>query len=278
MNIKNTSKLYKMNYIELFGIPGAGKSYTQKKIINNLKKNNLPVLQQKELIIKFYFKNFNKNPVNYIRFIFLFFFYTKFFTFIKSFFKREKTIINKNNKVYFLTPKKKSHHKIVDLLEIENSYEEILRILGKKIIRGKSAKFYRMILKEINSLNIDSKFNFKLKKWFLESLILVEIQKKENLYYCVTDEGIIHRVFSIFCLKKNKKSFIKKFIQYFEKYGELYLIKTDLKKIYKRTVKRERINHGFIYNDKKQIQNYYYNLNLFEKFIIKKIFYKTIKN
>ena len=46
-----------MNYIELFGIPGAGKTYIQKKIINNLKKNNLQVFQQKELIIKFYLKN-----------------------------------------------------------------------------------------------------------------------------------------------------------------------------------------------------------------------------
>ena len=267
-----------MNYIELFGIPGAGKTYIQKKIINNLKKNNLQVFQQKELIIKFYLKNFNSNPVNYIRFIFLLFFYSKFFTVIKSFFKRKKTIINKNNKVYFLTSEKKSYHKIGDLLGIENSYKEILRILEKKIIKGKSAKFYRMILKEINSLNIDTQFNDKLKKWFLESLVLAEIQKKENFFNCVVDEGIVHRVFSIFCLKKNKKSFVKKVIQYYEKYGDLYLVKTDLKKIYKRTVKREKIRYGFVYEDKKQIQNYYNNLKLFEKFIKKKIIYKIIKN
>ena len=55
-------------------------------------------------------------------------------------------------------------------------------------------------------------------------------------------------------------------------------ILTDLKKIYKRTVKREKIRYGFVYEDKKQIQNYYNNLKLFEKFIKKKIIYKIIKN
>ncbi len=36
---KKTSKLYKMNYIELFGIPGVGKTYIQKKIIYKIIKN-----------------------------------------------------------------------------------------------------------------------------------------------------------------------------------------------------------------------------------------------
>ena len=60
MNKKNSIKIWKSNYIELFGLPGAGKTYVQNKIINRLKKNNLQVLNQKELIIKFYLKNQSK--------------------------------------------------------------------------------------------------------------------------------------------------------------------------------------------------------------------------
>jgi tRNA uridine 5-carbamoylmethylation protein Kti12 len=75
VNKKNSIKMWKSNYIELFGLPGAGKTYVQNKIINRLKKNNLQVLSQKELIIKFYLKNFIINPIDYIKIFLILFLY-----------------------------------------------------------------------------------------------------------------------------------------------------------------------------------------------------------
>ena len=278
MNNKNLIKIYKKNYIELFGLPGAGKTYIQNKIINTLKKNNLEVFHQKELIIKFYLKNFIINPIHYIKIYLILFFYSKFFTFIKYFFKTKRKIITKNDKVYFLSQKRRWYHKIVDQLRLNNNYQKILNFLAKKIIKKNNYRFYKIVLKEIDNLTIDIGFKLQLKKWFIESIVIVEIQKKQKHIYCVIDEGVLHRLFTIFILKKNKKTFLKKIIKYFENYGELYLVKTNLKNIYKRTIKREKIYHGFIYSDKKQIKKYYQDLRLFEKFIQKKIIYKTIIN
>ena len=278
MNKKNSIKIWKSNYIELFGLPGAGKTFIQNKIINRLKKNNLQVLNQKELIIKFYLKNFIINPVHYIKIFLILFFYSKFITFIKSFFKTKRKIISKNNKIYFLSQERKWHHKIIDQLRLNENYHKILLILSKKIIKKNSYKFYKIILKEIDSLKVDIRFKLQLKKWFLESLILIEIQKKDKDNYCVIDEGVLHRIFTIFIFKKNKKTFIKKITEYFKVYGELYLIKTDLKKIFKRSVKRDKIQQGFIYKDKRQVKKYYQDLKLFQKSIQKKIIYKTIIN
>ena len=135
MNKKNSIKIWKSNYIELFGLPGAGKTFIQNKIINRLKKNNLQVLNQKELIIKFYLKNFIINPVHYIKIFLILFFYSKFITFIKSFFKTKRKIISKNNKIYFLSQERKWHHKIIDQLRLNENYHKILVILSKKIIK-----------------------------------------------------------------------------------------------------------------------------------------------
>ena len=275
---KNLIKICKKNYIELFGLPGAGKTYIQNKIINTLKKNNLEVFHQKELIIKFYLKNFIINPIHYIKIYLILFFYSKFFTFIKYSFKTKRKIITLNNKIYFLSQKRRWHHKIFDQLKLNNNYQKILIFLSKKIIKKKSYKFYKIILKEIGSLKIDNGFKLQLKKWFLESLVIIEIQKKQKNIYCVVDEGILHRMFAVFILKKNKKTFIKRIIKYFENYGELYLIKTNLQNIYKRTIKREKLYQGFIYKDKKQIIKYHQDLKLFEKLLNKKIIYKTIVN
>ena len=132
---KNLIKICKKNYIELFGLPGAGKTYIQNKIINTLKKNNLEVFHQKELIIKFYLKNFIINPIHYIKIYLILFFYSKFFTFIKYFFKTKRKIITKNDKVYFLSQKRRWYHKIVDQLSLNNNYQKILNFLAKKIIK-----------------------------------------------------------------------------------------------------------------------------------------------
>lgn len=278
MNNKNSIKIWKKNYIELFGLPGAGKTYMQNKIINKLKKDNLQVFHKKELIIKFYLNNFIINPIHYIKIYLILFFYSKFFTFIKHSFKTKRKIITKNNKIYFLSQKRKWYHKVIDQLRLNNNYQEILNFLAKKIIKKNSYKFYKIVLKEIDTLTVDIGFKLQLKKWFIESLVIIAIQKKQKDIYCVIDEGVLHRLFLIFILKKNKTTFLKKIIKYFENYGELYLVKTNLKNIHKRVIKREKIYHGFIYSDKKQIKKYYQDLKLFEKFIHKKIIYKTIIN
>ena len=90
-----------------------------------LKKDNLQVFHKKELIIKFYLNNFIINPIHYIKIYLILFFYSKFFTFIKHSFKTKRKIITKNNKIYFLSQKRKWYHKVIDQLRLNNNYQEI---------------------------------------------------------------------------------------------------------------------------------------------------------
>ena len=92
------------------------------------------------------------------------------------------------------------------------------------------------------------------------------------------DEGIIHKIFIIFSLKKNKKEFFKKIISLKDNYNKLYLIKPSLEKIKTRLTTLDTRVDGFIYKNNKQIEKEYSNLIEFEKLISKKIKYKIITN
>ena len=134
------------------------------------------------------------------------------------------------------------------------------------------------MLKEITKLKQDTIFKDKFNKWFLENIILIEILKKRKNIYCVVDEGIVHKIFIIFSLIENNRLFIKKIIKYVDNYGDLYLIKTNLKNIRSRSLERKRKSKEFIYQNYQQVVKEYNNLRLFEKLIKNKIIYKKILN
>ncbi len=92
------------------------------------------------------------------------------------------------------------------------------------------------------------------------------------------DEGIIHKIFIIFSLKGNSKIFVKKALNFVENYKNLYMIKTDLKKLKARYYQKIIKNDGFIYENYQQIVKEYTNLMDFEKLISKKLKYKIITN
>ena len=82
----------------------------------------------------------------------------------------------------------------------------------------------------------------------------------------------------MFNLKKNNRQFIKKIIKHLDNYGDLYLIKTNLKNIQNRSLKRKKNFDGFIYENYEQIVKEYNNFMNFDKLISKKLKYKTIIN
>ena len=82
----------------------------------------------------------------------------------------------------------------------------------------------------------------------------------------------------MFSLKENNKIFVNKALKFVENYKNLYLIKTDLKKIKQIYFKRIIKNDGFIYENNQQIVEEYKNFENFNKLISKKLKYKTIIN
>ena len=267
-----------MNYIELFGISSTGKSFIKDKIYNNLKKKNHNVLDPKIIIIKFFLKNFKVSYFKKIKLIILIIFYSKKMFKMKSFLKRKTNIKKKNNEFIFSKSKKKTYHKLIDMLGLNDDYFEILLILKKKLNITKKYYLYNFIEKEVNNLNQNNDFKSSYKRWLLENIILIDILKKNKDIYCVLDEGIIHKIFIIFSLKANNKIFVNKALKFVENYKNLYMIKTDLKKIKKRYSQKIIKNDGFIYENNQQIVKEYNNFMNFDKLISKKLKYKTIIN
>jgi len=267
-----------MNYIELFGISSTGKSFIKDKIYNNLKKKNHNVLDPKIIIIKFFLKNFKVSYFKKIKLIILIIFYSKKMFKMKSFLKRKTNIKKKNNEFIFSKSKKRTYHKLIDMLGLNDDYFEILLILKKKFNITKKYYLYNFIEKEVNNLNQNNDFKSSYKRWLLENIILIDILKKNKDIYCVLDEGIIHKIFIIFSLKANNKIFVNKALKFVENYKNLYMIKTDLKKIKKRYSQKIIKNDGFIYENNQQIVKEYNNFMNFNKLIGKKLKYKTIIN
>lgn len=164
------------------------------------------------------------------------------------------------------------------MLGLNDDYFEILLILKKKLNITKRYYLYNFIEKEVNNLNQNNDFKSSYKKWLLENIILIDILKKNKDIYCVLDEGIIHKIFIMFSLKENNKIFVNKALKFVENYKNLYMIKTDLKKIKQRHSKRIIKNDGFIYENNQQIVEEYKNFENFNKLISKKLKYKTIIN
>ena len=267
-----------MNYIELFGISSTGKSFIKDKIYNNLKKKNHNVLDPKIIIIKFFLKNFKVSYLKNIKLIILIIFYSKYTFKVKSFLKRKTNIKKINNKFIFFKSKKKIYHKFTDMLGLNEDYSKILLILKKKLNITKKYYLYNFIEKEVNGLNQNNNFKSSYKRWLLENIILIDILKKNKDIHCVVDEGIIHKIFIIFSLKANNKIFVNKALKFVEDYKNLYMIKTDIKKIKKRYSQKIIKDDGFIYENNQQIVKEYNNFMNFDKLISKKLKYKTIIN
>ena len=136
-----------MNYIELFGISSTGKSFIKDKIYNNLKKKNHNVLDPKIIIIKFFLKNFKVSYFKKIKLIILIIFYSKKMFKMKSFLKRKTNIKKKNNEFIFSKSKKRTYHKLIDMLGLNDDYFEILLILKKNLILRKNI-IYIILLKK----------------------------------------------------------------------------------------------------------------------------------
>jgi len=196
---------------------------------------------------------------------------------MKSFLKRKTNIKKKIMNLSFQNLKK-TYHKLIDMLGLNDDYFEILLILKKKLNITKRYYLYNFIEKEVNNLNQNNDFKSYYKRRLLENIILIDILKKNKDIYCILDEGIIHRIFIIFSLKANNKIFVNRALEFVDNYKNLYMIKTDLKKIKKRYSQKIIKNDGFFYENNQQIVKEYNNFMNFNKLISEKLKYKTIIN
>ena len=137
------------------------------------------------------------------------------------------------------------------------------------------------MINEINSLNQNNTFKKILKKSFLENLVLIKILKENtgNRDICIIDEGIIHKIYIVFSLNNNKKSFLKKILKYYDSYGDTYLVESKISDIYKRSNLRNEKSNGYVYQEFKEILKEYKNFILFCGYLKKNKFkYSIYKN
>ena len=199
-----------MNYIEFFGISYSGKTFIKNKFIKALKNKRKKIYDKELIIINFFLKIVKERFLFNFKLILLIFFHLNYVKKIRSLLKREKKVKKVNNKIIFTKSKKTFFYKIIDMIKLGNAYNKILDKLEQKLKIEDRYPIYNLIKKEINSLKQHNDFKIQIKKWFLENLILIDILKKYKNTYCVMDEGIIHKIFIIFSLKKNKKKIYEK--------------------------------------------------------------------
>jgi len=267
-----------MNYIELFGLPLSGKSYTKERILKNLIKKKLKILDVKTIIIKFFLKNYESSTIQNLKLRLLINFHSKKTLKLKNFLKRKGNILKKNNRIYFVNNKKKFYHSLIDLLNMDKEYFKILLALKKKLYIKKNYKMFNYLEKEVNNLEQTKRFKITFNRWLLENIILIDILKKKKNLFCILDEGIVHKIFTIYSLKKNGKKFVSKALNFNEFSPNLIMVRSDYKKLKKRLSKRKYNNDGFIYESYEQIMNEEKIFMNFKKLISKKFNYQIITN
>ncbi len=261
-----------MNYIELFGLSGAGKSFFKRELEKKSKNNNQ---QYKYIILKnFYFSN-NQLDLSKIKTILLLLINSNIVNFLKPHMRSQGTIKQNNGLITFKKKKRGIFLRILDLLNLDDHYERILNN-QKKRYQINSNKLYDIIKKEIKMLNQKKFLKQKLNRWILENMITIEILKRNQNIYCVVDEGILQRIYIVYSLSNKKNLFINNVNKYLDPYGKIIFINTNLNKIMEVSKKRTKLGEGYIYNDMSEIIRVKKEFSIFKKKI--KIHYvsKTI--
>tara|TARA_B100000767_G_C19776461_1_gene542843 strand:- start:57 stop:842 length:786 start_codon:yes stop_codon:yes gene_type:complete len=252
-----------MNYFELCGVPCSGKSFLKKKLI---KEKKLFFDEPYELIIFFFIKKCRLKIKDYLKITFFLFIKLSCIQSLKKF-KLKKRIVKKKNKN--ITFENYNQLKI-GFLSIDKFYEEVLDRIDKKFNIKKKDKFYQFISRELDTIHQNKQFNLRYKRWIFENLVIIRILKnisKKKKITFIYDEGLVHKLFIIFSIHKDKKKFIKLSLKYFKPHGLTIFIDSNIKSIFKRSKKRKINGTGFIYNNLSQVKEELKNFKYFKKLI-----------
>ena len=164
-----------MNFIEIIGFPGAGKTYLLKKIFGELNKKNINIVRNDKYLFNYFTKNFvNKIILNYF---------------------------------YEYKIKKKFYSKYIFSKQYQFLSNNVNLIIKKKKLSKVNRKFKKILQK--SKLNMMGKeraldnFKIDLCTFFLDTRV-----ERQTL---INDEGLFQKIFLIYKKKNNHKD-IKKII------------------------------------------------------------------
>jgi len=262
-----------MNYIELFGVSGSGKTFLKKKIEKE-KKN---IYYAKKFIIDYFLVSKNRSFFERIISYLIIIYFSNFFEFFKSFLRPKRIIRKKNNKIIFEKSESKNYLNVMSFIKISSYYENILKKLSVEL-KFRNKEIYKVIKKEIVKTRQSLLFKNKIHLWFLENLLILEILKfKKNNGHIILDEGLIHRIYILFSISKSKNQFLKQVFKFYKQIGKIYFIEISLDKLLKNVSLRNKQNQGFLYNDKKEMIREIKNYNNYVNKVKNKIKFKKIR-
>lgn len=164
-----------MNFIEIIGFPGAGKTYLLKKIFGELNKKNISVVRNDKYLFNYFTKNF-------VHTVILNYFYK--YKIKKKFYS--KYIFSKQYQ--FLSNK-------IDLIIKKKKLSNVIRIFKKILQKSK--------LNKIGKERALDNFKIDLCTFFLDT--------KAERQTLINDEGLFQKIFLTYKKKNNYKD-IKKII------------------------------------------------------------------
>ena len=255
----------KSSSIELFGMPGSGKSYYSNLIGSILKKRGYKVCNAREIIINDSEKLIKLNFFEKISLIYF-------------------SLINFKNKK-FLSKKKQFSQTKKNLIKIKNTsnfFKQNYLAVCKKIIKTK--KEYSQLLNKIDkSFNIKSSLEKRQYLFWIYELLAAKILFKKYLiskknYIFLLDEGFVQRSFTLNKIfnKKNDKQFFNNFFSKIPLSDIIIFIKLPKQKILVQNEKR-KIKDLKKYKTKKElsVMSKFLDVYLLKQ---KKFLYLTIKN
>ncbi len=235
-----------MNYkiIEIFGLPGVGKTTFEIRLKKYLKSEKKMVLNRREIITNYAFSKLNNNLLDYIC--------LTYFKIIEKY--KNKGI--KANKIKFdpIKIKKKIKSKNFFSNFFRERYIKICEKLYSKYFENNS-KNKKIIEHLINK--IEPKNRNLISFWIYEmfAAYYIFIQKKTNLIY-LSDEGFNQRCFLILFSKlKNKKLFLNKYYKACPKPDLCIYLKRNLNKI-KNVHTKRKIDKSGIFLSQNQIRDF----------------------
>ena len=248
-----------MNYriIEIFGVPGVGKTTFEIKLKKYLKLKNKIVLNKREIITKYSFINLKINILDYISLVY--------FGVIEKL--KNKAGNNLKNKIVNENLKKN--------VKFQNPVSNFLRDRYVKICKNLFIKYFEDNLKNkkvvddlIDKIEPGNKklFSFWMYEVFAAYYLFTKY-KKDIIY--LSDEGFNQRYFLILHSKLKKKiSFLRKFYKICPK-PDLCIYLTRSKKVIKRVHKQRSLDKSGLVLRQSQIDEFI----KFEKYI-----YNQFKN
>jgi thymidylate kinase len=243
--------------IEVFGLPGVGKTTFEIELKKYLKLKNKIVLNRREIIIKYAFTNLKINFLDYAAL-----FYFKFIEKLKNKYKKDL----KNNSV-----PKNFKKKII----FNNLISNFFRDRYIKICKNLFLRYFENDLKDKKIINdlinkIETKNKNLVTFWIHEifaAYYLFAKNKKDIIY--LSDEGFNQRYFLILFSKLKKKTFFLKKIYKICPKPDLCIYLTRSRKIIKKVHKQRELDQSGIILKPNQIDKFI----KFEKYI-----YQEFKN